>query len=97
MSSAQPKTRRTRLIPVNPDRPHAHPGDWDGVRALITRLYVDEDRTLKETMTIMARDHGHHGTAKMYKYRIQRWGLDKNIKEPEAWAILQLKAEREAV
>jgi tetratricopeptide (TPR) repeat protein len=33
----------------------------------------------------------------MYKYRIQRWGLDKNIKEPEAWEILRLKAEREAI
>lgn len=62
MSSAQPKPRRARLIAINPDKPQARPSDWEGVRGLITQLYVDEDRTLKETMTIMSREHGHNAT-----------------------------------
>jgi hypothetical protein len=35
---------------------------WDQVKPLIKKLYVDEDKTLKEVMQIMAREHGHHGT-----------------------------------
>lgn len=33
----------------------------------------------------------------MYKARIAKWGLDKKIKESEAWAILRMKAQRDAV
>jgi Clr5 domain len=36
--------------------------EWDRLRPVIKRLYVDEDRTLNEVMTIMARDHGHRAT-----------------------------------
>ena len=62
MPSSQVKGKKARLIPINSDKPLARPDDWDNVRGLITRLYVEEDRTLKETMTIMSRDHGHNGT-----------------------------------
>jgi len=33
----------------------------------------------------------------MYKSRITKWGLDKKTKETEAWAILRIKAQRNAV
>jgi hypothetical protein len=33
----------------------------------------------------------------MYKTRVQKWGLDKKTKEPEAWAILRIKMARDLV
>jgi hypothetical protein len=36
--------------------------DWTRNQQLIKRLYVDEDRTLKDVMAIMERDHGHKAT-----------------------------------
>jgi hypothetical protein len=35
---------------------------WERVRPLIKQLYVDEDRTLKEVMDTLVRDHGHTAT-----------------------------------
>ena len=45
-----------------PFRGYASLSEWDLVRPLIRRLYVDENKTLKEVMAIMTRDHGHQGT-----------------------------------
>jgi len=33
----------------------------------------------------------------MYKSRISKWGLDKNTKEAEAWAVLRIKMQRDAI
>ena len=33
--------------------------EWNRFRPLIKRLYVDEEKTLKEVMAIMERDYGH--------------------------------------
>ena len=35
--------------------------DWEHVRPIIERLYVDENKTLKEVMELLSRDHGHRG------------------------------------
>lgn len=36
--------------------------DWDRVRPIIKGLYIDEARTLKVVMRIMADQHGHKAT-----------------------------------
>lgn len=41
---------------------YATRSEWDRVRPIIKRLYVDEDKTLKEVMVIMARDYGHQAS-----------------------------------
>jgi hypothetical protein len=33
----------------------------------------------------------------MYKSRISKWGLDKNTKEAEAWAVLRIKMQRDGI
>ncbi|KAH7419376.1 hypothetical protein BKA64DRAFT_737571 [Cadophora sp. MPI-SDFR-AT-0126] len=68
---------------------------WEFHRAQITRLYRDEDLKLKEVMTIMKQE-GFVATERMYKDRMKKWGLAKNIKEHEAIAILRIKSERDA-
>lgn len=65
------------------------------MRPIITRLYKDQNRTLKETMEIMERDHQFFATPRMYKTRIKNWGLDKKFKAQEVLVMLQAKKERE--
>jgi hypothetical protein len=36
--------------------------DWKRLRPIIKGLYIDEDRTLKDVMNIMATEHGHKAT-----------------------------------
>ncbi|KAH6705257.1 hypothetical protein BKA61DRAFT_698849 [Leptodontidium sp. MPI-SDFR-AT-0119] len=69
---------------------------WEFHRPQITRLYKDEHLKLNEVMAIMKQD-GFIATERMYKDRMKKWGLAKNIKEHEAIAILRIKSERDAV
>ena len=70
---------------------------WETYRPTIKRLYLDEDKPLKDVMIIMQRDHRLKATVKMYKGRIKKWGLDKNCKANEMKAIARKKVERDAV
>lgn len=36
--------------------------DWEKFKPHIKQLYVEEDRTLKDVMAIMASKYGHHAT-----------------------------------
>ena len=40
-------------------------GDWESHRHTIIRLYMDEDRTLKDVMKIMRTQHSFNATVKM--------------------------------
>jgi hypothetical protein len=40
----------------------AGPKDWDQHKNEIERLYVSENRTLKDVMATMERDYGHRAT-----------------------------------
>ncbi|KAH7346816.1 hypothetical protein BKA65DRAFT_537407 [Rhexocercosporidium sp. MPI-PUGE-AT-0058] len=68
---------------------------WEYRRQQITRLYRDENMKLREVMAIM-RDQGFIATERMYKDRMKKWGVTKNIKEHEAVAVLQIKSGRDA-
>ncbi|KAH7309498.1 hypothetical protein B0I35DRAFT_412420 [Stachybotrys elegans] len=85
-ASPPPCKVRNRRVP---------PEQWDAMRPIITRLYQEEKRPLKEVMEILKRDHEFTATVKMFKSRIWKWGLDKKLKSDEVLAILILKRERE--
>ncbi|KAF4451864.1 hypothetical protein F53441_5183 [Fusarium austroafricanum] len=70
--------------------------EWEKKRPIITKLYQEEKRPLKEVMEVLEREHGFTATVKMYKSRIWKWGLDKKLKGDEVLAILILKTERDA-
>ncbi|ROW07239.1 hypothetical protein VMCG_03752 [Cytospora schulzeri] len=53
--------------------------DWSKHMSTIKRLYIDEDRPLKEVMEIMQKDHNFIATARMYKIRLKKWGYSKNV------------------
>lgn len=69
---------------------------WETKRPIITRLYQEEKKSLKEVMEIMERDYHFTATVKMYKSRIWKWGLDKKLKGDEVLAIMLLQRDREA-
>ncbi|KAK2770172.1 hypothetical protein CKAH01_04515 [Colletotrichum kahawae] len=70
---------------------------WTCHQGVITRLYKDENRPLKEVKQIMETEYFFHATERMYKTRIKRWGLDKKFKEAEVLAMLKLKRDRDAI
>ncbi len=48
---------------IPPRRRHATQEEWDAVRETITRLYKEENKTLKEVMALMAREFNFFGTS----------------------------------
>ncbi|KAI1743131.1 Clr5 domain-containing protein [Xylaria scruposa] len=60
--------------------PWAQAEDWDAHREIITELYVNQRRRMKDVMRTMAEDYGFHATRRMYKTRFRKWGVAKNIK-----------------
>ncbi|CZR63042.1 uncharacterized protein PAC_12939 [Phialocephala subalpina] len=80
-----------------PHRAAPTPEDWERHRPLIKRLYVDENKKLKEVAHIMAAQYGHFATLKMYRDRTKKWKLGKNNKESDMFAIFRKKNERDAI
>ncbi|ETS79498.1 hypothetical protein PFICI_09351 [Pestalotiopsis fici W106-1] len=88
----------SRNAPVTPAAASAPPSghgrwatsaDWAAHKDRVVRMYWNEDRTLKEVMSIMATEYDFHATVKMYKSRFKLWGLAKNIIKEDASRIIQ--------
>ncbi|EMR67349.1 hypothetical protein UCREL1_5651 [Eutypa lata UCREL1] len=75
----------------------ASTNDWEANREIISGLYRDQNKTLKETMQIMADSHGFFASAKMYKTHIKKWGIDKNMKARDAIEIVRQQKARAAM
>ncbi|KAH7140392.1 Clr5 domain-containing protein [Dactylonectria estremocensis] len=69
---------------------------WDVLRPHITRLYFDESRPLRDVVQTIRDKYGFDATPRMYKYRLQKWGLDKKFKEKEVAQMVLLKQQRDA-
>ncbi|KAI1811928.1 hypothetical protein GGS20DRAFT_66433 [Poronia punctata] len=72
----------------------ASANDWANHRPLITALYQDQNKTLKETMRIMEEKHEFFATVRMYKARFQQWGIEKKIKAEDAVEIFRQQTAR---
>ncbi|KAI0201513.1 hypothetical protein F4808DRAFT_459642 [Astrocystis sublimbata] len=68
--------------------------DWAVHRPLITALYRDQNKTLKETMRIMEEQYEFFATLRMYKARFQQWGIEKKIKAEDAVEIFRQQMAR---
>ncbi|KAH7128934.1 Clr5 domain-containing protein [Dactylonectria macrodidyma] len=69
---------------------------WDVLRPHITKLYYDESWPLKEVVQTIRNKYRFNATQRMYKYRLQKWGLDKKFKEKEVAQMALLKKQRDA-
>ncbi|KAI0533902.1 hypothetical protein GGR58DRAFT_516561 [Xylaria digitata] len=68
--------------------------DWANHRSLITTLYRDQNKTLKQTMQIMEEEHNFFATVRMYKARFQQWEIEKKIKAEDAVEIFRQQSAR---
>ncbi|KAL8911715.1 MAG: hypothetical protein Q9171_003168 [Xanthocarpia ochracea] len=66
--------------------------EWDLYRPKIETLYREQG--LKGLALVMKRDHGFTASDRMYKTRIHKWKIDKNVKAKEMKAIVRKQAQR---
>ena len=62
------------------------PEEWEHQKALIERLYLDEDKTVEETMRYLKDEKNFVVGERKFKMQLKNWGFDKNIKS----SIMQL-------
>ncbi|KAH6888196.1 Clr5 domain-containing protein [Thelonectria olida] len=70
--------------------------EWELVRPHITRLYYDQSKPLREVRRIIHEKYNFDATPRMYKYRLQKWGLEKKFREKEVVQMALLKKQRDA-
>ncbi|KAI1875185.1 hypothetical protein JX265_004243 [Neoarthrinium moseri] len=78
------------MTPAPAGKAWASPEDWEANKETISRLWWDDDHSLKEVQDIMSQEHDFHATDKMYKSRLKSWGLVKNLKSSDAKQIMGL-------
>lgn len=97
-SDTRATTTRTQL--TTPYRVHTNPrpkeADWNRIKPIFEHLYIAQDSTLQETITQIHQSHNFTATQQMYKKRIKKWGLSKNLRQHEVEHILGITAQRQA-
>ncbi|KAH8760153.1 hypothetical protein BGZ57DRAFT_905813 [Hyaloscypha finlandica] len=69
--------------------------EWEVQKANIERLYLAENRPLKEVSQSLRDDYGFIATEKQLKSRLTKWGFDvKNLKGDTAMELARTKAKR---
>lgn len=54
--------------------------EWNQQKALIEKLYIDEDRTVEDTMQILKDQEGFVAGERKFKMQLKDWGFEKNIR-----------------
>ncbi|KAL8748759.1 MAG: hypothetical protein Q9184_007103 [Pyrenodesmia sp. 2 TL-2023] len=68
--------------------------EWDLIKADLKRLYVDEDRSLEETIAELQANHGFEASKDQFKSKIKVWDFDKKIKTQEMKHIVRVDNKR---
>ncbi|KXX77024.1 Metacaspase-1B [Madurella mycetomatis] len=85
---------RPTALPAENGRWASTDADWEGVKDAIVQLYWEEDRCLPEVMGIMATRHNFHATEKQYKYRFEKWKLEKYVSQTKMSAVSRIRNKR---
>lgn len=80
-----------------PQQDFAQINDWEMHRDRITELYRDQGLHLKQVQKIMAEEHQFFASQRMYKTRISKWAIDKNLKAADVATLLRLQQQRAAL
>lgn len=75
---------------------YANEKDWNRMQPIITKLYRDENKSLRQVREIMESQYHFYATTKMYKSRLKTWKLGKKLKEAEVMVMLRQKEDRDA-
>ncbi|KAI1809329.1 hypothetical protein GGS20DRAFT_572476 [Poronia punctata] len=73
------------------------PEAWEAVKSDIARLYLDENRRLKDVMTILEEERGFSASIKMYKTKLTQWKFFKNNRREDVASLLHLQHHRQAM
>ncbi|OTB03821.1 hypothetical protein M426DRAFT_321320 [Hypoxylon sp. CI-4A] len=86
---------------VNPNRgrrKRAHgPDAWEAHKAEIARLYLDENKRLKDVMEIMESQWGFRASQKMYKTKLTQWKFFKNNRREDVANLIYVQRHRQAI
>ncbi|KAH6644911.1 hypothetical protein BKA67DRAFT_124636 [Truncatella angustata] len=69
---------------------------WESRKTELHRLYIHEDRTLKDVMNTLELK-GFKASAKMYKTRFKQWGFVKNNTRDDVTKMMQVRRHRAAI
>ncbi|RYP12449.1 hypothetical protein DL767_011262 [Monosporascus sp. MG133] len=70
--------------------------DWERLRDVVTRLYIDEDKTVGEVKRYMERHHNFFATIATYKKKLGSWNAFKNLRPGDVLHILRLRKSHDA-
>ncbi|KAI1463839.1 uncharacterized protein F4812DRAFT_233933 [Daldinia caldariorum] len=73
------------------------PEVWETHKAEIGRLYLDENKRLKDVMEIMEERWGFRASQKMYKTKLTQWKFFKNNRQVDVANLLYLQRHRLAI
>ncbi|KAI1346084.1 Clr5 domain-containing protein [Xylaria sp. FL0043] len=73
------------------------PEAWEAVKADIGRLYLQENRRLKDVMAILEEQRGFYASPKMYKTKLTQWKFFKNNRQADVANLLHLQRHRLAM
>ncbi|KAI9699272.1 MAG: hypothetical protein M1836_002882 [Candelina mexicana] len=65
------------MVSTGHKRRRITPESWEAQRLIIERLYIKEDRSLKETIKMIRDTNGFHANPRQFKDRLKKWGLSK--------------------
>ncbi|KAI0542575.1 Clr5 domain-containing protein [Xylaria digitata] len=79
-------------------KPHSpDPEAWEAVKEDIARLYLEENRRLKDVIAILKEERGFWASPKMYKTKLTRWKFFKNNRQADVANLLHLQRDRLAM
>ncbi|KAH6989826.1 hypothetical protein BKA56DRAFT_711546 [Ilyonectria sp. MPI-CAGE-AT-0026] len=59
--------------------PQKHtPEGWEGIREILTTLWIEDDLSLREVADAIAASHNFRASERQYKYRCEKWGIHKS-------------------
>ncbi|RYO78917.1 hypothetical protein DL764_010072 [Monosporascus ibericus] len=70
--------------------------DWERLRDVVTRLYIEEDKTVGEVKRYMERHHNFFATIATYKKKLGSWNAFKNLRPDDVLQILRLTKSHDA-
>jgi len=63
--------------------------DWEELKPLIQRLYIEEKKTFRRICTILSHSHGFTPTKRQFGAKIHQWGFKKNTTREERRRIVR--------
>ncbi|KAL8718516.1 MAG: hypothetical protein Q9225_004365 [Loekoesia sp. 1 TL-2023] len=68
--------------------------EWEQIKADLKKLYVEEDRSLEETMSELQVKCGFRASQHQFKSKIKEWKFDKKVKTKEMKHLIRIRNKR---